>query len=189
MLALNTNHVSCPDLFNHIHYFKLLDESTIEFAVGGGASVILAGKCAYTINAISQARNSNILFSHEISLFNFNFEGNTNYSKYIQDSNILIKKIKFFEERGSFFFLDFGDMYNNPIEEDEKPCIKFDKRIVFESDPLFIFEDQYRLSAYGMMRYPSFVQRLLPDNYYYSICTGKFKLKQLNELGIQCIKY
>ena len=189
MLTLNKNHVSCPDLNNHIHYFKLLNENTLEFAVGGGTSVIFAGNCEYTIEQIQQARQSNILFTYEITLFNFKFEANSKYSNYNLDANVLTKKVRFFEETGAFFFLDFGDMYNNPKEEEELPCIKFEKRIVFESDPLFIFEDQYQQSTYGLMRYPPSVQKLLPDNYYYIECTGKFKLKQLKELGIKCIKY
>jgi hypothetical protein len=189
MLSLNKNHVSCPDLYNHIHYFKLINENSLEFAVGGGASVLFSGSCEYTIEKVQQARQSNILFTHEISLFNFHFEEDTKYPTSNIDSDILTKKVRFFEETGNFFFVDFDDMYNNPKEEDELPCIKFDKRIVFESDLLFVFEDQYQHSAYGQMRYPSFVQKLLPDNYYYSECTGTFKLKQIKELGIKCINY
>jgi hypothetical protein len=189
MLELNKNHVTCPDSYNHIHYFELMDETTMKFTVGGGASVIFAGSCKYSIEKIEQTRQSNILFTHEISLSNFEFEENTSYSKHIQNTELLTKKIRFFEEIGSFFFVDCGDIYNDPNEEDELPCIKFDSRIVFESDPLFLFDNQYQFNAYTKMNYLPFFQKRLPDNYYYIECTGKYKLGELKKLGIKWIRY
>ncbi len=188
MLELNKNHVSCPDLYNHVHYFNLINEATMEFAVGGGASVIFVGNCKYAIEEIEQNRQSNILFTHEMSLSDFEFES-TNYAKQINPKELNIKKIRFFEEKGAFFFIDFRDMYNHPKDEDELPCIKFDSRIIFESDPLFLFEDQFQYSMYGRNNYPPSIHKRLPDNYYYMECTGQYKLKQLNDLGINWIKY
>ena len=54
---------------------------------------------------------------------NFEFEENTSYSKHIQNTELLTKKIRFFEEIGSFFFVDCGDIYNDPNEEDELPLL------------------------------------------------------------------
>jgi hypothetical protein len=189
MLKLKRNHVSCPDLYNHVHYFKLLDETLVEFAVGGVASVILEGKCKYEIEEIELNKQSNILFSHQIILSEFKFEKNTSYYEHINDAEALTKRVKFFEERGTFLFVDCGDMYNDPEEEGDLPCIKFDKRIVFESDPLFLFDDQYNYSAYGRMNYPPFHHKRLPNNYYYIECTGRYKLKDLRSLGLNMIKY
>ena len=181
----HTTYVACPDLYDHYHFFSFLDDSNMNFTAGGGQSINISGKCNYLIKSL-KGTFFNDLFTHELLLFNFSYEEISRYYKQAQLNPIEQKTIKFFKEQGTFVFIDHN-MGTNAENEDELDCLKYNERLVFESDPLFLYKDQFSCSLYGKMNYAPERQRW-HENFYYT-SPEILKLKQVKEVGIRWIKY
>lgn len=171
-LKLPTVLVANPHWYDYLHHIKIETDGSLEMVDGGGQVINAVVKGRLTISPITDTQAE------------FSITKLAEYHPYKKGEkirNLPDFSTKLTREDGIFAF--YEQMFGRPKNPDERPCLLYRTRYVFEVDPLLYVEENQRGNLYNMTENRDFKNSVRV--YYARDDREEMTVKALKKLGFE----